>query len=100
MNQSVPSLASSGLRLSKVATMSWVLMLFSGLCVVFVSHQCRLLYSELALLEQQKNRLEVAWGQFLLEESSLASLHRVEAEARQKLAMQAPALDHIVVVRP
>lgn len=75
-------------------------MLLSGLSVIFVSHQCRLLYNELAVLEQEKNRLEVAWGQYLLEESSLASLHRVETVARQELAMRAPTLEQIVVVNP
>lgn len=89
-----------GLSMSKVMVVVWLLMLFSGLSVVYVSHQCRLLYSELALLEQQKNGLEVAWGQYLIEESALASLHRVEAFARQKLSMQVPALDQIVVVKP
>jgi cell division protein FtsL len=100
VNQGVKASSLPGWSFSKVAAISWVLMLFSGLCVVFVSHQCRLLYSELALLEQEKNSLEVAWGQYLLEESSLASLHRVESVARQKFAMQAPALDQIVVVKP
>ncbi len=90
----------SGLSGGKGIFLLWALMLFSGLCVVFVSHQCRLLYSELALLEQHKNRLEVEWGQYLLEESSLASLHRVETVSQRKLGMRAPLLDQIVVVRP
>ena len=46
-----------GLSLSKIMVVVWLLMLCSGLSVVYVSHQCRLLYSELALLEQQKNCL-------------------------------------------
>ena len=89
-----------GLRVSKLIVATWSLMLFSGLCVVLVSHQTRLLYGELAMLEQQKNGLEVAWGQYLLEESSLASHHRVETYARQKLDMQVPSLDQVVVVKP
>ncbi|MBV1931597.1 MAG: cell division protein FtsL [Porticoccaceae bacterium] len=89
-----------GLSLSKVMAVVWLLMLFSGLSVVYVSHQCRLLYSELAVLEQKKNGLQVAWGQYLIEESALASLHRVEVFAQQKLGMQAPVLDQIVVVKP
>ncbi len=89
-----------GLGLSRVMVAVWLLMLFTGLSVVYVSHQCRLLYSELAVLEQQKNGLEVAWGQYLIEESALASLHRVEAFARQKLDMKVPVLDQIVVVKP
>ena len=100
MSRSATLPASPVRGFSKLTAISWALMLLSGLSVVFVSHQCRLLYSELAELEQEKNRLEVAWGQYLLEESSLASLHRVEAVARQELAMQAPTLEQIVVVNP
>lgn len=88
------------LSMPKVIVAVWLLMLLSGLSVVYVSHQCRLLYSELALLEQDKNSLEVAWGQYLIEESALASPHRVEAFAREKLGMQMPALDQIVVIKP
>ena len=89
-----------GLSTSKATFLLWILMVFTGLCVVFVSHQCRLLYSELALLERDKNRLEVEWGQYLLEESSMASLHRVETVSQRKLGMRAPILGQIVVVRP
>lgn len=78
----------------------WLLVLISGVAVVYVSHQCRLLYGQLAALEQQKNQLEVEWGQYLLEESTLASLQRIEQLATQELDMQVPVLDDVVVVRP
>ena len=89
-----------GLNLSRVTVALWLSVLLSGLCVIYTSHQCRLLYSELALREQEKHSLEVAWGKYLLEESSLASLHRVESLARRELGMQAPVLDEIVRVNP
>ncbi|RLA44308.1 MAG: cell division protein FtsL [Gammaproteobacteria bacterium] len=89
-----------GAGLSKVITVLWLSVLLSGLAVVYVSHQNRVLYTELAVLEQKKHRLEVAWGQYLLEESSLASLQRVEILARQKLTMQVPPLEEIVMVKP
>ena len=92
-------IADQGVSVSKVAAL-WILVLFSGLCVVLVSHKTRLLYGELAILEQQKNSLEVAWGQYLLEESSLASLHRLESYAQKELGMRVPVLDQIVVVKP
>ena len=89
-----------GLSLSKVMVITWLSMIMSGLCVVVSSHECRLLYSQLALLEQDKTRLEVARGQYLLEESSLASLHRVETFARQKLSMEVLPFNELVVVKP
>ena len=76
-------------RLSSCLLLSWLAVLLSGLGVVYVSHQCRLLYGELAQLQQEKNRLEIARGQNLL-----------EASAHGKLHMQVPALDEIVRVKP
>jgi len=87
-------------RLSSCLLLSWMAVLLSGLGVVYVSHQCRLLYGELAQLQQEKNRLEIARGQNLLEASAQASLYRVEQLALGKLGMQVPALDEIVRVKP
>ncbi|MEZ0122942.1 MAG: cell division protein FtsL [Candidatus Reddybacter sp.] len=87
-------------HLSGCLLISWVAVLLSGLGVVYVSHQCRLLYGELAQLQQEKNRLEIARGQNLLEASAQASLHRVEQLALGRLDMQVPALDEIIRVKP
>ncbi|PCJ35932.1 MAG: cell division protein FtsL [Cellvibrionales bacterium] len=87
-------------RLNSCLLLSWMAVLLSGLGVVYVSHQCRLLYGELAQLQQDKNRLEIARGQNLLEASAQASLYRVELLALGKLGMQVPALDKIVRVKP
>jgi|AZII01.1.fsa_nt_gi cell division protein FtsL len=93
------SLLSFG-RLHGCVFVVWMAVLLSGLGVVYVSHHCRLLYGELAQLQQEKNRLEIARGQNLLEASALASLHRVEKLALGKLDMQVPALDEIIRVKP
>ena len=87
-------------RLSGGLLLTWLAVLLSGLGVVYVSHQCRLLYGELAQLQQEKNRLEIARGQNLLEASVQASLYRVEQLALGKLHMQVPALGEIVRVKP
>ena len=87
-------------RLNASLLMTWLAVLLSGLGVVYTSHQCRLLYGELAQLQQEKNRLEIARGQNLLEASAQASLHRVEQLALGKLGMQVPALDEIIRVKP
>ncbi len=84
----------------KFVVFLWLALLGSALAVVYVAHQCRLLYHELALLEQEKNALEVDWGRYLLEESALASMHRLEAVAQKDLALQVPGIEKIVVVKP
>lgn len=78
----------------------WCSVLGSALAVVLVSHLCRQLYSELAVLEQQVNEYQVEWGQYLLEQSSWASLSRIEQVATEQLGMRVPTADELRVVRP
>ncbi len=77
----------------------WIGVVVSALAVVYVSNNCRTLYAELALLERESNRLQVEWGQYLLEQSALASLGSIEQIAREKLNMRSPTPDEIVVVK-
>jgi len=77
----------------------WLAVMLSALSVVFVSHLCRQLYNELAKLEQEANALQVEWGRYLLEQSSWASLSRVEQLAKSKLQMREPEPSEIVIVR-
>lgn len=78
----------------------WLGVLVSAIGVTYSSHQCRQLYSELAALRSAENRLQVEWGQFLLEQSSWAALGRVERIAVDKLSMRVPETSEIVVVQP
>lgn len=78
----------------------WVAVICSALAVVYVSHLCRQLYSELSGLEQEANTLQVEWGRYLLEQSSWASLSRIEQLAKSRLHMRVPGAEEIVVVRP
>ena len=78
----------------------WLLVLVSGLGVVYVGHQCRLLVSELAELQQRENNLQMVWGQYLLEQSSLSTLTLIEKRAKQELGMTVPAISEVVMVQP
>lgn len=78
----------------------WLAVMVSAIGVAYASHLCRLLYGELALLQREENRLQVEWGQYLLEQSSWGALGRIERIAAEKLAMHVPQTSEIVVVRP
>lgn len=78
----------------------WILVMMSALAVVYASHVCRLLYTELALLQQTENNLQVVWGQYLLEQSSLSSLSRIEKTAITELDMKVPEIKDVVMVQP
>lgn len=71
----------------------------SALGVVHATHESRMLVNELQELENQRNQLQVEWGQLLLEESSLVSQGRIETRARTELGMKVPRLENVIVVR-
>ena len=78
----------------------WLSILVSALTVVYVGHRCRLLVSELAEKQQTESRLQTAWGQYLLEQSSLATLTLIEKKAEQDLDMRVPKIQEAKMVQP
>jgi cell division protein FtsL len=74
--------------------------MLSALAVIHTSHRCRELYTEKAVLQKQENDMQVAWGQYLLEQSSLASLSRIETKAKEELGMRVPELKDVMMVNP
>lgn len=87
-------------RFGWVLPVVWLAVIISAVSVVYVSHLCRQLYNELSSLEQEANALQVEWGRYLLEQSSWASLSRIEQLAESRLDMRVPGAEEIVVVRP
>ncbi len=78
----------------------WLVVILSALSVVYVSHLCRQLYNDLSQLEQEANAFQVEWGRYLLEQSSWASLSRIEQLAKTRLEMRVPRAEEIIVIRP
>ena len=76
----------------------WLSTILSALGVVYVTHDTRLKYHQLETLRRQENYLQVAWSQYLLEESAWAAYSRTEQIAKKHLAMQSPNASHIVIV--
>jgi cell division protein FtsL len=66
--------------------------------VIFSTHKSRHLLNDLHGLENQRNALQVEWGQLLLEQSSLVSQGRIENLAIAELGMKIPAVENVVVV--
>jgi cell division protein FtsL len=72
----------------------------SALGVVWVKHQNRKAFAELAALRDDRDALEVEWDKLLLEQSAWATTPRIEQVAAGQLNMTVPTSDQIVVVRP
>ncbi|MFT7222679.1 MAG: cell division protein FtsL [Cellvibrionaceae bacterium] len=79
---------------------SWVAVVASSLAVVYVSHDSRVKFNELENLRRDQSRLQVVWGQYLLEESTWAAYGRIEKLAQEKLSMQVPESRRIIQVTP
>lgn len=74
--------------------------LASALGVVYSKHQSRKLFIELQVLQQERDALNIEWGQLQLEESTWATHARVEEQARAKSGLISPAAHDVVIVKP
>ena len=68
--------------------------------IVYAKHQGRELFIELQLLGDERDRMDVEWGQLQLEQSTLTTQGKVERAARDQLGMVTLTADNMVIVRP
>ena len=74
--------------------------LSSALGVVYAKHQSRKLFVQLNELQQQRDAMNVEWGQLQLELSTWATNGRIEQVARQRLRMTNVDFHQVVIIRP
>jgi cell division protein FtsL len=72
----------------------------SAVCVVYAKHQARKLFIELQVLENERDAMDVEWGQLQLEQSTLTTQGQVEVAARDRLGMVVLSADNMVMVKP
>ena len=77
-----------------------LLILSSGISLVYYQQQARKLLSELQTLRKQEAVLNLEWKQLRLEESTLSSEAKLDRVARQQLNMFMPPPDQIVYLNP
>lgn len=76
----------------------WIGVIVTALGVVYTTHLHRQLVHQLEVEKRQTGELQVTWGRYLLEQSTWAAYNRVERIAVEKLDMQIPDTETIVVV--
>lgn len=79
---------------------AWVFAIGSAVAVVYSVHASRQLVNELQGMQREGERLQVQWGQLLLEKSTWGSYAHVEQRARSEIDMYLPTVREIVVVQP
>lgn len=77
----------------------WCLCISSAFGVVYSTFETRNATHELEELRREAASLKVTSGQYLLEQSSLASYSRVEHIAKKRLDMLDPSAEQTVLVR-
>jgi cell division protein FtsL len=76
-----------------------VIVVLCALSVVTSQHKARKLYVSLQQEKESAQKIEVEWGQLQLEQSTLATLARIEKIASQRLQMQLPKSGQVQYIR-
>jgi cell division protein FtsL len=76
-----------------------LIVLLSGLSVIYVADLNRRLFMELQATEGTQTQLRIEWGKLLLEQSTWSTQARVQNIAQQRLGMQTPGANQIVMLK-
>lgn len=87
-------------RLNLAIAVLWLAVLASSLGVIHAKQEARSRFNELQQLTQQRDELDIEWGQLQLEQSTLATHSRVEQAARGDLHMSIPPVTELRIVQP
>ncbi len=75
-----------------------ILVLITGLAIIYVADLNRQLNIELQTAQSAQNQLRVDWGKLLLEETTWSTQERIQALAQGRLGMQNPNIKQIVMI--
>ena len=67
----------------------------SAIASVYAKHESRQLFTELQLLNTERDRMEVDWGRLQIEQSTWSTYGRVEQLAREQMHMRTPTPEHV-----
>ena len=77
-----------------------VAVLVTALTVIYAQHESRKSFVELQELQKVRDEIDVQWGRLQLEQGAWTTHGRVEQIARNKLDMEIPRTDEVVIVTP
>ena len=75
-----------------------VVCVLSAMALVYTKHESRKLFIELEGLSQERDELNIEWGQLQIEQSTWAQHARIEQVATDDLALVRPATSEIFVI--
>lgn len=75
-----------------------VVCVLSAIALVYTKHESRKLFVELEQLTQQRDELNIEWGQLQIEQSTWAQHARIEQVASDDLSLVRPEATEIFVI--
>ena len=75
-----------------------VVCVMSAMALVYTKHESRKLFVELDGLTQERDNLNIEWGQLQIEQSTWATHARIEQVATDDLALVRPEATEIYVI--
>lgn len=75
-----------------------VVCVMSAMALVYTKHESRKLFVELEGLTQERDNLNIEWGQLQIEQSTWAQHARIEQVAKDDLSLVRPATTEIFVL--
>lgn len=70
----------------------------SAMALVYTKHESRKLFVELEALTDERDQLNIEWGQLQIEQSTWATHARIEQVATDNLSLVRPAASEIYVI--
>ena len=70
----------------------------SAIALVYTKHDSRKLFVELEMLTQERDELNIEWGQLQIEQSTWATHARIERVALDKLSLVRPRSTEIFII--
>ena len=70
----------------------------SALALIYTKHESRKLFVELEHLTQERDELNIEWGQLQIEQSTWATHARIERVALEELSLARPKSTEIYVI--
>ncbi|MGD2074170.1 MAG: cell division protein FtsL [Gammaproteobacteria bacterium] len=66
----------------------------------YAKHESRKLFQDLQRLEAERDAMNIEWGQLQLEQSTHTTHGKVETAARERLDMEIPGPERVVILHP
>lgn len=85
--------------LAAAVAAAWLAVLLVSIATINARHEARKFFVELQRLQQERDDLDIEWGQLRLEQSAYATHGHIERFAHEKMGMSVPEPAEINILK-